>query len=173
MKPLFVCYANCCRSVLAEYLYRHLCDRPAMSGGVDPGLTINENACAMLAYWGIDARSHEPKWASREMCEEAAGIFVMGPRYLRTLLDIQGDNLASKSYLFSDPFSKPVSFAQGAYTVDDPSFDDRPSLEIVKDFDWFRERVLQVRNALLGHGRGLVPASKYLDELRSLDSYGY
>jgi protein-tyrosine-phosphatase len=21
--PLFLCYANCCRSVLADYLYRH------------------------------------------------------------------------------------------------------------------------------------------------------
>ena len=32
--PLFICYANCCRSVLAHYLYRHLhADDPALSAG--------------------------------------------------------------------------------------------------------------------------------------------
>ena len=43
--PLFICYANCCRSVLAYYLYRHLyADDPALSAGLFPGECINDRA---------------------------------------------------------------------------------------------------------------------------------
>ena len=36
--PLFVCHANCARSVLAYYLYRHLCHgAPALSAGLQGG----------------------------------------------------------------------------------------------------------------------------------------
>src|ERR1019366_6221550 len=38
---LFVCHANCCRSVLACYLYRHLCNKaPALSAGLEVGERI-------------------------------------------------------------------------------------------------------------------------------------
>ena len=40
--PLFVCYANCCRSVLAYYLYRHLHRRPRPSAGLYAGECIND-----------------------------------------------------------------------------------------------------------------------------------
>src|SRR5262245_61390456 len=50
--PLFVCYANCCRSVLAYYLYRHLhADDPALSAGLYPGERINDRALGMLRHW--------------------------------------------------------------------------------------------------------------------------
>ncbi len=53
MMPLFVCYANCCRSVLASYFYRHLCDEaPVLSAGFEPGERVSERAVMMLAYWG-------------------------------------------------------------------------------------------------------------------------
>ncbi len=43
--PLFICYANCCRSVLAYYLYRHLhADDPALSAGLFAGECINDRA---------------------------------------------------------------------------------------------------------------------------------
>ena len=51
--PLFVCHANCCRSVLACYLYRHLCDRaPALSAGLEAGERINDRAERMLRSVG-------------------------------------------------------------------------------------------------------------------------
>ena len=59
--PLFVCHANCCRSVLAYYLYRHLCGAAALSAAMEVGDCINDRALAMLNRWGIDAREHCPR----------------------------------------------------------------------------------------------------------------
>ena len=59
--PLFVCHANCCRSVLACYLYRHLChEAPTLSAGLEAGERINDRAERMLREWGIDASAHRP-----------------------------------------------------------------------------------------------------------------
>jgi protein-tyrosine-phosphatase len=168
--PLFVCHANCCRSVLACYLYRHLCnDAPAASAGLDPGEQINDRAKAMLLAWGIDASHHRPTKLSRDACVRADAIFVMAPPYMHRLVREYGEDLASKSYLFADPFSSPGSLGKGEYTVCDPSFDNRPTRELMQDYSWMRERVLQVRLALLGDGRRLVPASEYLEFCKAID----
>jgi len=67
--PLFVCHANCCRSVLACYLYRHLCNgAPALSAGLDVGERISDRAEGMLREWGIDASAHRPVQLSRNLC---------------------------------------------------------------------------------------------------------
>jgi hypothetical protein len=89
-----VCHANCCRSVLACYLYRHLCNSaPARSAGLE----------------------------------------------------------------------------HGEYCVSDPSFDDRPTGELLRELAWMRERVLQIRLALIGDGRRLIPAIEYLELCRTVD----
>ena len=168
--PLFVCHANCCRSVLARYLYTHLCnDAPALSAGLDAGERINDRAERMLMAWGIDASAHRPVKLSRDLCAEATAIFVMGPSYLHRLICEYGEDLADKAYLFADPFTRPTSFGDGAYKVFDPSFDDRPASELVKEFEWMRERVLQIRDALLGNGKRLVPLTEYLELCKTVD----
>jgi len=40
MTPLFVCHANASRSMLAAYLYQHLCAAPALSAGVYAGTPV-------------------------------------------------------------------------------------------------------------------------------------
>jgi protein-tyrosine-phosphatase len=168
--PLFVCHANCCRSVLAHYLYRHLCNQaPALSAGLDPGERINDRAEGMLRGWGIDASRHRPMKLSRGLCVEADAIFVMGPSYLHRLIGEYGEDLANKAYLFADPFTLPESFGQGEYKVHDPSFDERGSSELMQQYSWMRERVLQIRLALLGHGRRLVPVGEYLELCKTVD----
>jgi protein-tyrosine-phosphatase len=168
--PLFVCHANCCRSVLACYLYRHLCDgSPALSAGLDIGERISDRAEAMLREWGIDASGHRPVQLSRNLCVEATAIFVMAPSYLHRLVWEYGEDLAEKAYLFADPFTRPVSFGHGEYTVSDPSFDNRPIGDLLKEFAWMRERVLQIRLALLGDGRRLVPLSEYVELCKTVD----
>jgi hypothetical protein len=57
--------------------------------------------------------------------------------------------------------------------VPDPSFDPRPTRELVEQFSWMRERTLQIRESLLGHGRPLVAASSYLNLLATVDPYGH
>ena len=171
--PLFVCHANCCRSVLASSLYRRLC--PAglvLSAGLDPGERTSDTALAMLAHWGIDATAHQPTKLDRRRCEEASAIFVMAPPYVRRLLLEYGDDLADKAYLYGDPFRRPEAFGP-EHTVPDPSFDPRPTWKLVEQFSWMRERTLQIRQSLIGHGRPLVAASSYLNLLQAVDPSGH
>jgi protein-tyrosine-phosphatase len=169
--PLFLCHANCSRSVLASYLYRQLCPGAAVdSAGLDPGAQTSDRALAMLAWWGIDATAHQPTKLDRRMCDEASAIFVMAPPYLRRLLLDYGPDLARKSYLYADPFSHPKSLlGNSGYTVRDPSFDERPPVELVSEFGWMRDRTRQIRGALVGRGRPLIAAASYLDLLEPID----
>ena len=171
MIPLFVCHANCCRSVLASHLYRHLdLTAAALSAGLEPGERINDRALAMLAHWGIDARAHRPQPLHRALCDQACTIFLTAPAYLHRLLLEFGQDLADQAYLFADPFTCPQSFANGEYRVSDPSFDDRSTEELVREYGWMRERVWEIRQALLGAGgRPMIPATEYLSLLRSVD----
>lgn len=167
-----MCHANSARSVLACYLYRHLCRAPARSAGLEPGERISDRVEALLRAWGIDASAHVPAKLTTELCATADAIFVMAPAHLHRLLYEYGEEFASKSYLFADPFSLPASFADGEYQVSDPSFDDRPIAELLRKVTWMRERVLQIRQALLGDGRRLVPASEYSSLCRTVDPHG-
>jgi protein-tyrosine-phosphatase len=168
--PLFICYANCCRSVLAYYLYRHLHpDDPALSAGLYPGECINDRALGILKHWGIDASGHCPRQVDREVCNQADAIFVMVPAHLRRLLRLYGEDLDRKTYLFADPFSLPRSFPRGAYKVYDPSFDARPVEELVQACSWMRERVQQIGVALRGEGRILIAASLYRPLIQTVD----
>jgi len=168
--PLFICYANCCRSVLAYYLYRHLhADDPALSAGLFAGECINDRALGMLRHWGIDAGGHCPRQVDRELCDQASAIFVMAPAHLHRLLRLYGEYLDRKTYLFADPFSRPLSFHRGEYKVYDPSFDPRPIEELVHACRWMRERVQQIGLALRSTGNTLVAASQYLPLIETVD----
>lgn len=167
--PLFVCHANCCRSVLAKYLYEHLFPGfQALSAGVEVGDEINDRAAAMLRLWRIDASAHRPRRIDRELCDRADAIFLMGPEYLRRLLQEYGHDLAAKAYLFADPFRLPASLADEEYLVYDPSFEERPIPELVAEFAWFRDRLQQIQRAL-GQNESqqrLVAAAEYLTLLQ-------
>ena len=172
--PLFLCHANCCRSVLAAYLYRH--HRPgegASSAGLEPGEQTSARALAMLAWWEIDASEHRPTKLSRDLCDRASAIFVMAPPYLRRLLVEYGADLASKAYLYADPFTAPGSLDPGQYTVSDPSFDERPVRELVEEFAWMHTRARQIGEALHGGGRPLIPAASYLNVLELIAPTGH
>jgi protein-tyrosine-phosphatase len=160
--PLFVCWANCSRSVLAHHLYESLAPGlKALSAGLEPGERMSERAASMLRAWGVEPGEHEPRPLTLDLCRAAGGIFVMEPDYLRLILAMYGAGLAGKSYLFADPFSMPASFEHGEYAVRDPSFDPRPLDEVLRDYDWLRERVRQIHRALAGEVGGLVPALAY------------
>jgi low molecular weight protein-tyrosine phosphatase len=172
--PLFVCHANCARSVLACYLYRHLCGgAPAYSAGLEAGPEINDRVLGMLGRWGIDATGHRPRQLDRSLCDQATAILLMGPTYLHRLIRDYGKDLTGKAYLFADPFTRPMSFQNGEYKVFDPSFDGRSTKELAREFGWFRERVLQIRLALLGDGRPMIPSRDYWDLLETVDPSGH
>src|SRR5262245_264974 len=164
--PLFVCHANCCRSVLAQYLYENLCSGArALSAGVDAGAVLNDRADAMLRRWGIDASGHRPRQLDRSLCDRSDAILVMSPQHLVRILAEYGRDLASKSYLFADPYTMPTGFLNGEYHVYDPSFENRPIGDLITEFYWFHGRVIEVFSTLNQRGRAFVPASRYLDLL--------
>lgn len=127
----------------------------------------------MLAHWEIDAARNRPRQLDRGLCDEASALFVMAAPYVRRLLVEYGPDLASKTYLFADPFTRPQSFVRGEYTVWDPSFAQRPLRALVGECAWMRERVLQIHDALLGGGRPLIAAAADLDLLDSIDPRGH
>ena len=126
----------------------------------------------MLGRWGIDAIGHHPTKLDRHHCEEASAIFVMAPPYVRRLLLEYGADLATKVYLYGEPFRRPESFGP-EHTVPDPSFDPRPTGELVEQFSWMRERTRQIEQSLLGCGRPLIPAASYLKLLHAVDPCGH
>jgi len=69
---------------------------------------------------------------------------------------------------YGQPFRRPQAFGP-EHTVPDPSFDPRPTMQLVEQFSWMRERTLQIRQSLLGHGRALVAAASYLNLLEAID----
>jgi len=165
-QPLFVCHANACRSVLAQYLYEDLCPGTyALSAGLESWDAISDNALQMLRHWGIDASNHEPRQISRSLCDQADVIFTMGPEFLTLLFKRFGMPLAKKAYLFADPFTLPHCFSNGEYRVRDPSFDHIPLADLIKEFSWFGERVVEIHEALTGGEKRLVPAAEYLELL--------
>ncbi len=169
MIPLFVCHANCSRSMMAAYLFRDTARAPALSAGLEVGERPAARAVEMLAYWGIDARGHSPRQVDRAVCDQASAIFVMAAPYVRRLLIEYGADLSVKSYLFADPFTRPVGFANRQYAVNDPTWDTRPASDLCTEHAWMRERVAEINEALQGRGRPLVPAASYLDILADVD----
>jgi protein-tyrosine-phosphatase len=163
LPPLFICHANCCRSALAQYLYEHLFPEcKALSAGVEVGECLNDRAEAMLHWWGIHVPVHKPRKIDLEVCNRAGAIFLMSPEHMRRLFNEYDRNLACRSYLFANPFSLPESFRNDEYVVHDPSFDNRPAEVLTQEYEWFRERVVQIRYALQEGGKGLIPAVRYL-----------
>jgi hypothetical protein len=65
--------------------------------------------------------------------------------------------------------TRPVFFGNGEYKVSDPSFDNRPTSELLKEFGWRRERGLQIRLALLGDGGLLIPLREYFELCKTVD----
>ena len=160
--------------MLASYLYRQLCPGArVLSAGMERGEQTSDRALAMLACWGIDAAGHQPTQLDRDLCDQASAMFVMAPPYLRRLLLEYGADLATRAFLYADPFTRPESFADRGYTVPDPSFDERPAPELIAQYAWMRERTVQIREALRGRGRPLVPAAGYLELLESVDPMGH
>ena len=169
MIPLFVCHANCSRSMIAAHLFRDINKAPALSSGMEVGASPAARAVEMLAYWGIDASAHRPRQIDRAVCDEVSAIFVMAAPYLRRLLIEYGEDLGVKSYLFADPFTKPICFAHREYAVNDPTWDTRAASDLCAEHAWMRDRVAEINEALHGRGRPLVPATDYLNLLADVD----
>jgi protein-tyrosine-phosphatase len=159
--------------MMAAHLFRDIVRAPAFSAGMEVGERPAARAVEMLAFWGIDASAHHPRQIDRAVCDQADALFVMAAPYLRRLLIEYGEDLAIKSYLFADPFTRPVCFANREYAVADPTWDLRAGPDLCAEHAWMRDRVFQIDEALRGRGRPLVAAAAYLDLLADVDPKGH
>lgn len=155
--------------MIAVHLFREIAKAPALSAGMEVGEQPAARSLEMLAYWGIDASAHRPRQIDRAICDEAGAIFVMAAPYLRRLLIEYGDDLGAKSYLFADPFTRPLGFVNREYAVNDPTWDERAASILCAEHAWMRDRVVEINEALNGRGRPLVAAASYMDILAGVD----
>mgnify|MGYP002624378104 CR=1 FL=1 len=81
----YVCTGNSCRSVMAEYLTRHLLRQAGMetvtvdSSGVFAldGMRASNETQALLKVLGVDASGHRARVFQMEMSDRAELVFVM------------------------------------------------------------------------------------------------
>lgn len=72
--------------------------------------------------------------------------------------------MAARSYLFADPFTRPMGFANREYAVNDPTWDTRPASDLCAEHAWMRDRVAEIRDRVAEinetlRGRGRPPAT--------------
>jgi len=91
----YICYANVCRSPIAEALTRaqakarQLDLETSSSGLADPDLLsytgIHPSGLRVLSSLGIDASSHQPKRTTKEMIDKADLVLMMDYSILNSL----------------------------------------------------------------------------------------
>jgi protein-tyrosine phosphatase len=90
MKILFICHANMCRSVMAQYLLKkYLPQAETFSRGLyaETEQTVPENVVRFLAEQGISLTEHQPSQLTPQDLENADWVFCMEPWQVEKLTD--------------------------------------------------------------------------------------
>lgn len=104
MNILFVCTGNTCRSPMAEWVFRDLCDKKrtlskiniksAGTGAID-GWPASENAIATLRRNGINATSHRSQQLTHELLQWSDIVVAMTQSHLAVIISLS-ENLDKK-----------------------------------------------------------------------------
>ena len=97
MKILFVCTGNSCRSVMAEWILRHLLQKKGknnvqvLSAGTNafPGMAPTLETVDVLQEFGVDASGHLSRALSPELVDQADAIFCMEDFHRDQILALQ------------------------------------------------------------------------------------
>ena len=90
MKILFICHANMCRSVMAQYLLKkYLPQAETFSRGLyaETEQTVPENVVRFLAEQDISLTEHQPSQLTPQDLEHADWVFCMEPWQVEKLTD--------------------------------------------------------------------------------------
>lgn len=104
---LFVCTGNSCRSVMAEYMFRHLLknrtDIRVMSAGTNVSVSTRatQEAIDVLKEEGIDATAHRSQFASKWLLKQADLVFVMTQGHRIRVLETAPE-VAQRVYLLGE-----------------------------------------------------------------------
>jgi protein-tyrosine phosphatase len=119
---LFVCTANRCRSVMAEWGFRDFAKRRELwhvtvssAGMVAPhGAPPTETALEVLSERGIDASGHGARLLDRSMVDEANVVLGMTRAHVRAIASL-APGVEEKTFLLGE-----FSADDGDSEVDDP-----------------------------------------------------
>lgn len=119
---LFVCTANQCRSVMAEWGFRDFAERNELaqvtvsSAGVAAfdGAAPTENALLVLQEHGIDASGHRATLLDRSLVEEATVVLGMTLAHVCAIASL-GPDVEEKTFLLGE-FSSDARLSD----IDDP-----------------------------------------------------
>ena len=146
-KVLFVCTANRCRSVMAEWGFRDLAERKevrqviASSAGVAgvPGSSPTENTLVVLSERGIDATEHRARLIDRNLIEEAGIVLGMTRAHIRVISSLC-------------PGAEKKAFLLGKFSSDAPESDiDDPFGLRLEDYRKCFEAIESCFVGLMGH----------------------
>ena len=125
MKILFICHANMCRSVMAQYLLKkYLPQAETFSRGIyaETEQSAPENVVRFLAEQGISLTEHQPCQLTPQNLEDADWVFCMEPWQVEKLTD-QYAQYTDKIWLLNDfafgketPVEDPVNLSGRAFT---------------------------------------------------------
>lgn len=104
MKVLFICYANVCRSFMAqELLKKAVPEADVFSRGLyaDPSYAVPPKVLAFLAEQGITPAPHTPTPLQAQDLQTADLILLMQQRHLDQLADRYAQH-SDKMYLLND-----------------------------------------------------------------------
>ena len=126
---LFVCTGNTCRSVMAEYLFRHQAEKVNLevdvaSVGIQAfaGDTASENTLAALAEVGIDGSGHRSRRIHHLLLNEYDLILAMTNSHKQQLLQLAPD-LQGKIFLLKEFVKQGQeldAYIEKAYDIADP-----------------------------------------------------
>jgi protein-tyrosine phosphatase len=149
-RVLFVCTANMCRSVMAEWGFRDMLERKELwqfvpcSAGVAavPGLAPTENTLLVLSERGIDASAHRSVALDRDLVETADIVLGMSRAHVNMIAG-----------LLPDARKKPFVLREFSYARDGRDIPDPIGLSLDQYRSCFRV-IEDCFDGLLGHLRG-------------------
>jgi tRNA threonylcarbamoyl adenosine modification protein (Sua5/YciO/YrdC/YwlC family) len=140
---LFVCTGNSCRSVMAEYLFKHMAgERPdveAFSAGTSVFFKSSASAetISVLKQTGIDATKHQSRPISNMLLKKADLIFVMTRAHRMQILE-RAPSVEKRIYLLKEFATIPKG-----YETDLDIFD-----PIGRPHDAYEECMLIIKEAI-------------------------